>query len=59
MVPVAVAVPRVTPVGSPVPVRVTVNVSFDSARRSSSVDTVSVPVVSPVAIVSVPAVTAV
>ena len=59
MVPVAVAVPRVTPEGSVVPVIVTVKVSSASASRSSAVDTVSVPVVSPAEIVSVPAVTAV
>ena len=59
IVPVTVAVPRVTPEGNVVPVIVTLNVSSSSASRSSSVDTVSVPVVSPAAIVSVPAVTAV
>ena len=59
MVPVAVAMSRVTPGGNVVPVIVTVNVSSSSARRSSAVDTVSVPVVSPAEIVSVPAVTAV
>ena len=59
MVPAAVAVPRVTPEGSVVPVIVTVKVSSASASRSSAVGTTNVPVVSPAEIVSVPAVTAV
>ena len=59
IIPIAVAVPRVTPEGNVVPVIVTVKVSSASARRSPPVGTVSVPVRSPAAIVSVPAATAV
>ena len=59
MVPTADAVPMVTPAGSVVPVMVTLRVSSCSAVVSVVVCTVSVAVVSPASIVTLPLVTAV
>ena len=59
IVPTAVAVLIPTPAGSVVPVMVTLRVSSASAVVSAVVCTVSVAVVSPAAIVTVPPVTAV
>ena len=60
MVPVAVAVPRLTPAGStPDATRVTVNTSFPSARRSAKVVTAKVALVVPAVTVTVPEATAV
>ena len=59
IVPVAVAVPRLTPDGKVVPVIATVSVSSPSASASSAVATDSVAEESPAVMVNVPELTAV